>query len=188
MSSVCEPVTVVVTRRVLPGREADYEHWITGITKVALTFPGHLGMNVFRPQRIGDPYILVYKFDSGEHLDAWVQSEERARWIAEAMTMTSESGVEEASGLETWFTLPGQNAMVPPPKWKMAIVTTVAVFVLANLIGPAVRHLTPTWPSLVSSLVSTVVVVVLLSWVVMPRITRLLARWLYVDTVTPRVP
>src|SRR5687768_3147576 len=44
-----EPVTVLVSRKVLPGREPDYERWIRDVTKAALKYQGHLGMNVFRP-------------------------------------------------------------------------------------------------------------------------------------------
>ena len=192
-----EPVTVVVSRRVLPGREGDYERWIRGVTGAALTFPGHLGMNVFRPQHPGDPYVLVYKFDSGEHLDSWVKSDVRAGWIAEALTMTTDSRAEEVSGLESWFTLPGAAAMVPPPKWKMALVSTVVVWVLANVVGAIIRQLLGELPlapglvlSLASSLVSTAIVASLLTWVVMPRVTRVLARWLYVQAPsdTPRRP
>ena len=33
------------------------------------------------------------------------------------------------SGLDTWFTLPDMPAPVkPPPKWKMALVTWLALF------------------------------------------------------------
>jgi uncharacterized protein len=96
-----EPVTVLVSRKVLPGREPDYERWIRDVTKAALKYQGHLGMNVFRPEKAGDPYVLVYKFDSGEHLDAWTHSDVRARFVAEAKTMTTEEHVEHVGGLES---------------------------------------------------------------------------------------
>jgi antibiotic biosynthesis monooxygenase (ABM) superfamily enzyme len=190
---VIEPVTVVVSRRVLPGREADYERWIHGVTGVVQTFEGYLGMNIFRPARPGEPWVFVYKFDSGEHLDAWTKSEVRARWVTEALTITADSQAEEASGLESWFTLPGAAAMVPPPKWKMALVSTVVVWVLANLVGPVVHRLplgTSVPAGLLTSLLSTAIVASLLTWVVMPRVTRWLARWLYVQAPkdTPRAP
>ena len=40
------PVTISVARRVVPGRESDYEQWLKGITADALRFPGHMGVNV----------------------------------------------------------------------------------------------------------------------------------------------
>jgi antibiotic biosynthesis monooxygenase (ABM) superfamily enzyme len=176
-----EPVTVVVSRKVKPGREADYERWIKAVTEVALKYEGHLGMNVFRPQRAGDPYVLVYKFDSGEHLDAWLNSPERAAMVKQAEELAIESHAEHVSGLESWFTLPGAAATIPPPKWKMALVTGVMVYALAQIIGPAVRYaLDAHLPPPLTALITTAIMVSLLTWIVMPRVTRLLAGWLFV--------
>ena len=175
-----EPVTVVISRRVKPGKEPDYEAWIKAITKIATAYQGHLGMNVFRPQRAGDPYVLVYKFDSGEHLDVWLNSEVRARMVQEAEALVDESHVEHVSGLESWFTLPGAKAMVPPPKWKMALVTGVCVWIIGQLLGPPLRTLIGNWPAPVLALVTTAIMVSLLTWLVLPQVTRLLARWLFV--------
>src|SRR5687768_7892466 len=98
-----EPVTVVVSRLVKPGREAAYEEWIKGVTGVALKYQGHLGMNVFKPQRAGDPYVLVYKFDSGENLDTWLKSPEREEWVRRAEELSDKTHAEHVSGLESWF-------------------------------------------------------------------------------------
>jgi antibiotic biosynthesis monooxygenase (ABM) superfamily enzyme len=177
-----EPVTVVVSRRVKPGLEAQYEAWIKDVTDAALAFPGHLGANVFRPKSPGEPYVLVYKFDSGAHLDAWANSEIRARCIARAHELTTETTVEQLSGLETWFTLPGQSggAMIPPPRWKMALLTGLMVFVVGQLVGPALHHLLDAYlPALVVNAISIGIVVVLLSWVIMPKLTSVLRPWLY---------
>jgi antibiotic biosynthesis monooxygenase (ABM) superfamily enzyme len=79
----------------------------------------------------------------------------------------------------------------------MALVSTVVVWVLANVVGAIIRQLLGELPlapglvlSLASSLVSTAIVASLLTWVVMPRVTRVLARWLYVQAPsdTPRRP
>ena len=46
---------------------------------------------------------------------------------------------EHLSGLETWFTLPGQRAIVPPPRWKMALVTVLGVWP-ASMFVPWLLH------------------------------------------------
>ena len=43
------PVTTVVTRRVKPGHEQFYELFLEGIIATATRFPGHLGVEVVRP-------------------------------------------------------------------------------------------------------------------------------------------
>jgi uncharacterized protein len=178
-----EPVTVVVSRKVKQGREPEYEEWIRRVTEVALKYEGHLGMNVFKPTRAGDPYVLVYKFDSGVNLDRWIKSQDRLEMVKRAEELAEESHVEQTSGLESWFRLPGSTAVLPPPKWKMALVTGTLVYVMAQIIGPAVHYpLDGILPAPVTALITTAIMVSLLTWVVMPRVTKLLAKWLYVTS------
>lgn len=179
MPSRLEPVTVVISRKVKPGKEPDYEAWIKEIAKVSTAYEGHLGMNVFRPQRPGEPYVLVYKFDSGEHLDVWLQSDVRTEFVKRAEAMVDESHVETTSGLESWFTLPGAVAVMPPPKWKMAVVTGASVWTIAQALRWPVQETMGALPAPVTGLVTTAIMVSLLTWVVMPRLTRLLAPWLF---------
>ena len=177
-----EPVTVLVSRKVKPGREPDYERWIRDVTKAALRYQGHLGMTIFRPEKAGEPYVLVYKFDSGEHLDVWTHSDERKRFVDEAQTMTSEEHVEHVGGLESWFRLPGTKAVLAPPKWKMAVVTGTCVWLMGMAIGAPLRHaLEDHVPLPVVSLITTAIMVALLTWVVMPNLTKVLRRWLFVQ-------
>ncbi len=60
-----------MTRRVKPGHEAFYEEFLEGIIASASQFPGHLGVEVFRPQSAtAGEYRIVYRFDTAEHLRA----------------------------------------------------------------------------------------------------------------------
>lgn len=52
-------VTVVVTRTIKAGREADYEAWLRGVAEVAGRFKGHLGMTVFRPRAGSRDYTFA---------------------------------------------------------------------------------------------------------------------------------
>jgi uncharacterized protein len=124
------PVTTTVSRRVRPGHEAEYEQVLQGLIAVAAKFPGHLGVEVFRPQTAGaGEYRTVYRFDTPEHLRAWLDSAERAAWLARAEThVIGPIRTSFVTGLETWFTLPSQPATPPPPPHKMALLTWVTIF------------------------------------------------------------
>ena len=78
------------------------------------------------------------------------------------------------SGLETWFDIPGS-----PPRWKMAATTLAAAYPIAYLVlrfaGPHEGGL----PASVRALITVAILVPALTWVVMPRLTRLLRGWLY---------
>ena len=175
------PVTTTVTRRVKPGHEAFYEQFLEGIIAAASAFPGHLGVEVFRPQSTATgEYRTVYRFDSAEHLRAWLDSDEHAAWLERAEPHAiGPIRRSFVTGLESWFTLPGQPGLVPPPPYKMALLTWITIFPLITAIvaitGPTLKDL----PLAVRLGITTALTVPLMTWVVMPRVTRLLHRWLY---------
>jgi hypothetical protein len=84
-------------------------------------------------------------------------------------------------GLEGWFTLPSQPGVAPPPAYKMALVTWVTIFPLITLVVVVSAPLVGGLPLVARLAVTTAVTVSLMTWVVMPRVTRLLHRWLYPD-------
>ena len=62
----------------------------------------------------------------------------------------------------------------------MAILTTFAVFAAVNLLNPVLMPLlTQFLPRLLASLVVTYLVVLVLTYGVMPRLTKLFRRWRY---------
>ena len=173
-------MTTTVTRRVKPGHEPFYEQFLEGILAAAGRFPGHLGVEVFRPESASaGEYRIVYRFDTGEHLQAWLDSDERAAWVERAEPhVIGPMRTRFVTGLETWFTLPGSPA-TPPPPYKMALLTWATIFPLITLVvialGPLLKEL-----ALVPRLgVTTAVTVPIMTWLVMPRVTRLLRGWLY---------
>ena len=176
------PITATVARCVKPGHEAAFEEFLAGIGGAAQAFPGYMGSVVFRPASgASGAYRIVYRFDSPAHLRGWLDSDEHAAWMHRAEAHVADpmrTGTEFLTGLESWFTLPTQPG-ASPPRYKMAIVTWVTIFPLITLVivvsAPLIRSL-PLIPKLA---VTTLVTVALMTWVVMPRVTRLLRGWLY---------
>lgn len=173
-----EPITVTVARHVAPGREEEFEEWLDSILQTASKFPGFLGTGVLRPSRLGDDWHILYRFDSAAHLKEWEESEQRRDWLAKAEDFIEMTGVSRVSGLETWFSLPGRTAPAPP-RWKMFVVTLAAIVPLVLLMNAFVLPHIKTWPLVGRTLVFSGTLTVLMTWVVMPRMTRLFRRWLY---------
>lgn len=95
-----EPVTVSINRRVLPGREADYENWVHGVAAVAARFPGFLGVNVLRAGTSRN-YVIITRFNSWDHALAWEGSSERAEWVHRLDGLVEgPTQMEKATGLE----------------------------------------------------------------------------------------
>jgi uncharacterized protein len=175
------PVTTTVTRRVKPGHEAFYEQFLEGIIAAASRFPGHLGVEVFRPESaaIGE-YRTVYRFDTGEHLRAWLDSDEHAAWHERAEPhVIGPAHTSFVTGLESWFTLPDRPGTPPPPPYKMALLTWITIFPLISGIVLATGPLLEGLPVVLRLGIITAMTVPLMTWVVMPRVTRLLRGWLY---------
>ncbi len=87
-----------------------------------------------------------------------------------------------SSGLDFWFTPGGAKAKVPV-RWKQYLVTWSAIYPLALgvplAIGPVLRLLGVPNNHLLTTLVVTGIVVFLMVYVVMPRYTKLIQRWLF---------
>ncbi len=181
INQLTDPVTVVIAQRVKPGREAQYEAWISGITKVSSAYPGHMGANVIRPQPgIRPEYVVVFRFDCYDHLKDWMTSRDRKYWVAKDKPLVeSNPQIQQISGIEAWFSLPGQ-ALRTPPRYKTALLTWIVVYALLNLLGwtiaPFLQQALPFW---LASLINSGIMVILITYVVMPRITRLFSGWLY---------
>lgn len=173
------PVTVAVERKVAPGRELDYEDWVKGVTADALGFPGHMGVNVIRPNPGSRDYVTIFRFDSYEHCRAWEESPVRSAWLGRlAGIVEGEGQVRKSTGLEFWFSLPEMPALHPSPH-KMAIVLVVVVFVLVFLLNVLLAPFTADWPMPARLFLVVLLQVILLTYLVMPRVTRLLKSWLH---------
>ncbi|OLP19024.1 hypothetical protein BST81_07320 [Leptolyngbya sp. 'hensonii'] len=180
------PVTVVISRRVKPGCEAKFEAFLAGVTATCGQFPGYLGSSIFRPASADDPeYRVVFKFDRLSHLRRWENSEERQTWFTQAAALTDRPPeIQVLTGLETWFTLPGKATIVPPLRYKMALVTWVTVFPLITVISIVLQNQLSLLPTILRVMVVTAIAVPMMTYLLMPKMTLLFAKWLYPSPLT----
>lgn len=175
-TSRVEPVKIVIERRVEAASQATFERWIRDLIDTAKRSQALQGSSVLTAG--GGEYFILLRFASQADLDLWQSSPEVARLLREAEELaTAPDHAVVQSGLETWFTLPGTAAALgAPPKWKMALVTWLAL--LPQVIG--LSFIVPKdLPFPLGMAVSTAIPVAMLAWVIMPRLTRLLHPWLY---------
>ena len=173
-----QPMTVTVARRVAPGREVEFEDWATRMNAAAARFPGFLGAGLLRPGHVGEDWHVVYRFDSAGHLAAWERSRVRATLLAAGEELMHTTGVRRISGLETWFALPGRSAPAPP-RWKMFLVSVAGIYSLQVAVNVGLGRLAWHWPLVLRLALFVSIVTAAMTWVVMPRLARLLERWLY---------
>lgn len=179
--ATAEPVTVVVRRRVKAGREAAYETWLARLIDGARDLPGYLGTTIHRPAAGGPPqYTSVFRFDSLANLERFEASELRHRALAEVGDLVEADAVwEKLTGLEFWFTAPPGTVVPQPSRSRMALVMILVVYGLVLSIGQLVARVLGLAPMPVRLLVTITIEVLLMTYWIMPRLTRWLAPWIY---------
>ena len=87
-----------------------------------------------------------------------------------------------SSGLDFWFSPAGAKARVPV-RWKQYLVTWSAIYPLVLLapmvVTPALERLGVPNSRFITTFAVTGIVVFLMVYVVMPRYTKLIQRWLF---------
>jgi antibiotic biosynthesis monooxygenase (ABM) superfamily enzyme len=147
-------VTVVVSRRVFPGKEKEYDDWVRRLLEAASESPGSRGGTM----------STSYARQKLSH-----EADEFSRRIR-----------QEATGLETWFSLPECPELETPPHWKMATVTFLAVFLLSIVILKLLKWLFTDLNFYLEGFLVAAILVGLLTWIVMPFLSRhVFRRWLY---------
>lgn len=174
-------VTAVISHIVRSGRTQGYEEWFHSIAADARKFKGHLGVSAIRPHEHTHPeYVVILKFDRYDNLKTWLESDTRREWIERLQPLIEKpEAIQTLTGLETWFSLPKQPAKAPPPRYKMALVTWLGVFVTLAIVSRLLAPLLSGLPVLLNQLVTTGLVVALLTYLIMPRLTKLFRKWLY---------
>jgi uncharacterized protein len=175
-------VTSVIQHQVRAGAEAQYESWLRKITPVAEGFPGHRGVEWTRPREGTHTYTVTLRFDTLEHAQGWLRSDVRRQLLAEVEPLLERGEkVEIKTGLEFWFTPPAGQKY--PPPYKQFLLTLSAIFPLTLIVPWALRPLFQVAPivglPVVSNLVIAAVLTGLMTYVIMPHYTRLVAAWLY---------
>ncbi len=107
--------------------------------------------------------------------EAFYASEMFKAWDARAVAMTEgPAQYKDLTGLEAWF----RHQHNPPPRWKMAIITCIGVYPTSLFLSVLLGDMIHPWHIALRSLVMAVCMVALLTWVVMPVVTKMLKRWL----------
>ncbi len=182
-SKSLEPVTLVISKVVKQDKNEAYETWAKGINRVRKRFDGFTGVDIIRPRNPAhNEYVVIIRFEDIDALSKWQSSAICRSWLLSAEDLIeSQSKYQKSVDLEQWFTLPDQNLNVPqnPPYYKKVVVGILAVYPLIMLSNIFVAPYTQELPYLLRVLVSVVIISSLMSYPMIPWISKLLGFWLY---------
>ena len=86
---------------------------------------------------------------------------------------------QKMTGLEVWFELPEIETHKPASRYKMALVLTVILYILSISLNIVLRPVLKEVPLPVNIFVILIINVVLMTWVIMPKVNWWLRHWLY---------
>jgi hypothetical protein len=172
------PVAMVFTHRVAKERVADYLAWRRKAIEAQAHYPGYLATEFFEPYGKQDEWVDVVRYASLKDLENWMESKARRDLIDELDTIVESRHAHRVTGLEGWFAVnrPGETTKGPPP-WKQALTVLFALYPTVM----ALTFLKPLWQNLslpVQMLFGNILSVALLTWLIMPAVSRLLGFWL----------
>jgi len=190
-----QPITVSIRREVDHDRIPEVSAWVQAGINRANRFPGFLGSGWVRESSDSDVWHVLYRFSSEQTLDAWEHSEERTSWLATGEGLIRSERSRRRTGIEGWFDEPPTGSIpaidlssasdaddlpAAPPRWKQAVTIWLGFFpvnvLFAYLVWPV-----PGWgelPIWLRVLATTLVLTPIMTYLVLPFVTRLLRTWL----------
>jgi len=175
--------TAVIAHRIRDSQHERYEEWLREILPLVSEAPGFLDVQVIRPVRgLTDTYTVILRFDCEADLKGWLGSSVRQRLIDTVRPVLAQGDSYTVhSGIDFLFA-PHDGSQRTPPRWKQFLVTWTAILpltlLLPLLIAPALQALGWHNRFVIRGVVSAVAVL-LMVYLIMPRYTRLVRRWLF---------
>lgn len=173
-----KPITVVAMHVVPKSMEEAFKSWVREIDEAARCFAGYKGVEHIHSRSSSDlEHFCIFRFDTEDHLDEWIRSEARERLLNDQRSCsTSLFTAPSFKSMDVLFEAP-ERANGVPAGYKRAIVTFMVIWPLVHFVPPFMNtFISAKW--LVEPL-SIAIIVVLMTYIAMPFLTRLLAKWLY---------
>jgi uncharacterized protein len=171
------PIHVAITRKVKPGSERTFEESLRTFFKDSFDHQGVLGAHLISPAPGSNSreYGILRSFANESERDSFYRSDLFDKWQKHVAQLTEgERKYRELHGLEAWF-----RTTEPPARWKMALITWLGVWPTSWLVGTLIGPRLSAFPALLSSAIVAAVIVVCLTWIVMPTLVKLFHSWLH---------
>jgi uncharacterized protein len=167
-------IGIVATRRVPVANVEVFETALRELKQIAAEQPGMVACDVLRGSE--REYFVVYRFTDEERLRDWDASPERRTLVGRVDALTVGGRRHELTGLEAWFDLP--PGQLPSPRHRMAVVTWLGIWPVVSLALWLVAPYLVVLPFVLRTGTLSVLVVLTMTYVVMPQLVKLAEPWL----------
>ncbi|BBX05110.1 antibiotic biosynthesis monooxygenase [Mycolicibacterium moriokaense] len=90
--------TVIIGQRVREGQEQAFEAWQLSMNREAAKYPGFIGAEINHPTALQRDFVIVYRFDSIAHVQAWLNSATRQHLLTEGQQYFDGPGTQQVIG------------------------------------------------------------------------------------------
>ncbi len=184
-------VSKIISSSVPAGREQEFTSVQQALHAAAIRAPGFVSVEFFPPAYSGADSTTVLTFDSPENLQAWEASQVRLDLVDQISATAQQDTRSVPSGFAQWFTV-SKGTITQTPTWKQAMVVVAVLFAMVSVLdmtlGDAIGG---GWtingefqvsglglPLPVTVFIGNAIGTILLTWVLMPWVTRLMRWWL----------
>lgn len=170
-------VSFIIEQDIPPDKTKYFLQWQKEINQVCCQFKGYLKTENFpsSSSKKNKWYTIIY-FDSKDNLTLWLDSEERYHFVqARKNKLGFYRFIGYKTGLEEW--LVSKKIL---PKWKQALAVLLGIYPIVMLetilfsSWQIIASWSLSWQILVNNLISCSV----LTWLVMPLVSKLFKFWL----------
>lgn len=172
-----DSVTAFSSFRVRPGEEDRYVQLYQRLIERLQGFDGFLSSELYEPvPGVQDETVVAFAFDTGEHLRTWLESDERQEVLAEiGEVLERDPTLNVVGGFVGWF---GEPGVAEVTRWKQASIVLLALFPTSLVLTVVRNWLFPDIGLVLGVLFANVLGVIVLTWMLMPHLTKLFAGWL----------
>jgi antibiotic biosynthesis monooxygenase (ABM) superfamily enzyme len=176
------PVTTFIRVTPVEGKEKELLAWFEQMAVRASMFQGYQRSETFQALEPGGQpqWLNVFTFDSFDNVQKWLSSEERTESLASGAYLFGQTiQRQQMAGIEFWFEDKDRQKAPAPPRWKMAIISGIAILVLLHtaICWFAILLVRLNLPPWLISVLSVMAMIILMTYVIMPALSRVLRRW-----------
>jgi len=158
--------------------EEAYRDWVDRIRQVEARFLGYQGLELQPPiPGLQDDWVSLLRFDTAEHLNAWLESDARRTALKEVEPFIDQRERQVATAFSGWFTFGDAPGQVPP-SWKQSMIVLLTLYPIVMLELLFLNPLTQPLGMAGATFIGNALSVAVTGFVLIPLAIRVFEWWL----------